>query len=644
MFVEFLESSTIHGLAHISRAKSRSARLAWMAIVLASFSIAIAMITSSYKEWQESPVSTTIITHPITELEFPAITVCPPRGSNTAMNFLLEKVENENFTDDQRQKLKDIAREVFIEIPNKKQASQMMELLSKDNMRSIYDDMATLPEIDEKNVVTLRFQEPQGSVESPGFGDPKYNGDFYRKKQSLRLVLEISNEILRETDIVLSVQTEGSWSYRFEGKEFQLHNKNSTMAAAEGFCASQGGHLASVGSSEEHSKVTNSLSEIAFGSSVWLGGRRDSAGWKWLDGQAWTFEKWFKNPSWPFKTTHEDQPSDEKGEDCLALQSNTWWDEKCSNKFPFICSYPTQAAQPPTVVSGNQSILMEQPRSTQATSTFYFWWSHDLDSKRLPGFQLNWWTENRDNPGKSESESNTSLGSGNQTNPARRKRLALPTYWNQSTHLKPKNAKWVMVNLARTCRLQNKTEELRLATLKRRWSLDILESSPCLNEVKITFVIEKISMDLNLTYKNYSVISDEDLELGFELFSYLHYCQSQVVEAAQLSAFFEMLLSNYDLKTVVASTMNNIQPRVGDNLQDLTAMNMWFEQLDKKFNFSLVPVLLPLSTRRELEKLRELDPPFLKMYNDKLDLCIRKNDCKDLLTFTGNKNHQNIKN
>ena len=115
---EFLESSTIHGLEHISAAKSRSARAAWVAIVVACFAIAIYMITSSYKEWQESPVSTTITTHPIKELDFPEVTVCPPRGSNTALNHLLKKVKDANFTNVERQELIKISQEVFVENPN----------------------------------------------------------------------------------------------------------------------------------------------------------------------------------------------------------------------------------------------------------------------------------------------------------------------------------------------------------------------------------------------------------------------------------------------------------------------------------------------------------------------------------------------
>merc|ERR1712067_164550 len=146
---DFLESSTIHGLVHISTAKSKTARTTWVAIVVACFAYAIYMINNSYEEWQESPVSTTITTHPITELEFPTVTVCPPRGSNTALNHLLEKVKDVNFTKEERQELLDISKEVFIQIPSMKYASQMTGYLSMDNMRSIVNGQASMPEVDE---------------------------------------------------------------------------------------------------------------------------------------------------------------------------------------------------------------------------------------------------------------------------------------------------------------------------------------------------------------------------------------------------------------------------------------------------------------------------------------------------------------
>ena len=153
---DFFKSSTIHGLVHISTAKSKTAKAIWVAIVVACFAFAIHMITNSYKEWQESPVSTTITTHPITELEFPTVTVCPPRGSNTALNHLLEKVKDVNFTKEERQELLDISKEVFIEIPNKKYAKQMTEMLSVENLRSIAMGQTSMPEVDKAGMIILR--------------------------------------------------------------------------------------------------------------------------------------------------------------------------------------------------------------------------------------------------------------------------------------------------------------------------------------------------------------------------------------------------------------------------------------------------------------------------------------------------------
>ena len=131
----FLESSTIHGVAHISKAKSYTARAVWLSIVVACFAFATGLIVTSYNEWKKSPVSTTITTHPITELEFPAVTVCPPRGANTAVNHLLDKVKEINFTEEERQQLLMISRKVFLDSPNRKHAQQMTEFLSSEGMR-----------------------------------------------------------------------------------------------------------------------------------------------------------------------------------------------------------------------------------------------------------------------------------------------------------------------------------------------------------------------------------------------------------------------------------------------------------------------------------------------------------------------------
>ena len=233
---DFLETSTIHGLVHISLAKSKVARFAWVAIVVACFGVAIHMITSSYKDWEESPVSTTITTHPITELEFPTVTVCPPRGSNTALNHLLRVVKDLNFTEQERQQLLGISQEVFIEIPNEEYTKPMTKILSTKNMRSIAIGQASMPERDTKGMITVRSFESKGSFSSSLIEDQR---DFH-------FVLDLPeniNEMMGEGELVISVETShGSWSFISPDNKWQLYPVVKTWDAAEDFCVSKGGH------------------------------------------------------------------------------------------------------------------------------------------------------------------------------------------------------------------------------------------------------------------------------------------------------------------------------------------------------------------------------------------------------------------
>ena len=83
---EYLSNSSIHGLVHIHNAKSGVSKAAWVVIVTAGFVTAAILISNAYGAWVESPVSTVVTIRPISDLQFPEVTVCPPKGSNTIMN------------------------------------------------------------------------------------------------------------------------------------------------------------------------------------------------------------------------------------------------------------------------------------------------------------------------------------------------------------------------------------------------------------------------------------------------------------------------------------------------------------------------------------------------------------------------------
>ena len=144
--LEFLSNSTIHGLSHIGSAKSWCVRIFWSFVVAASFGAAIYLISSSYIEWTESPVSSTTITRPIDELHFPEVTVCPPKGSNTVLNQALSKIKDEKMTPGLRKRLKKKVQEIFVETPSKKFAKDMAQLMNIPSLKDIADGTVSIPE------------------------------------------------------------------------------------------------------------------------------------------------------------------------------------------------------------------------------------------------------------------------------------------------------------------------------------------------------------------------------------------------------------------------------------------------------------------------------------------------------------------
>ena len=102
-FKDFLEGSTIHGLAYISTVRSVG-KVFWIFVVICGFLTAGYLIHSSLSEWEENPVDTTIETLPVTEAPLPMVTVCPPENTVTSLNYDLVKSETgkipENVRDD----------------------------------------------------------------------------------------------------------------------------------------------------------------------------------------------------------------------------------------------------------------------------------------------------------------------------------------------------------------------------------------------------------------------------------------------------------------------------------------------------------------------------------------------------------------
>ena len=177
---EFLESSTIHGLSYISTAPTKASKALWLAIVVTGFCTAGYLINSSYKEWQASPVSTSITTHPISELDFPTITVCPPEGCNTVLNYDLMTAVNMTLTDQDMRQLNNLCQRLLIDNPAASFVKLAQDMTNYNNILNLFNGRNKIKQTfpyydrDEKTKEPLfRIYSSQfnGSFSSPGFGD-----------------------------------------------------------------------------------------------------------------------------------------------------------------------------------------------------------------------------------------------------------------------------------------------------------------------------------------------------------------------------------------------------------------------------------------------------------------------------------------
>ena len=115
-FQEFLESSTIHGLPRIASSKELLLKLFWFLVIIVGFSLAGSYIHNALQDFEKEPFMTKIETFPISKLKFPSVTVCPPKGYYTNLNYDLAKLaeEDKKLDENDRLELRELAQELIL--------------------------------------------------------------------------------------------------------------------------------------------------------------------------------------------------------------------------------------------------------------------------------------------------------------------------------------------------------------------------------------------------------------------------------------------------------------------------------------------------------------------------------------------------
>ena len=417
LFKEFLETSTVHGLVYISKAKSIWAKIFWALLVVASFSLAIVLICNSFEGWSEKPVSSVISTRAIKDLNFPNVTICPPKNTNTALNYDLVQL-NVIFTASMREKVEEEVDSTFFETDIKEYMKTLLHITNENNLRAVYNGFQTIPVPLGHSGFQVKLSGASGEVSLPGFNDKNYDegqnvgyyhyilkfpdnlGHLIGEKGKLTVELEVN---IGNADKASSLEYRLGPRYQFSG------NAKATWGDAEGICKEKGGHLATVTSSEESRELKYVLYETPFLGvpSIWLGGRNNEVAenWTWVDGAEWGFEEWSLN-GWDedgHRVISETEPNGGPNK-CLGCYGcdndggGDWIDQNCGNSLQYVCGF-----QPDNVIKGNDSVAFTFQQHSIPKEGFHVWWksfsnqSKDTQQsdKKPGGFLLKWKSESK---------------------------------------------------------------------------------------------------------------------------------------------------------------------------------------------------------------------------------------------------------
>ena len=205
---EFLESSSIHGLAYIGSTR-RLVRVLWVCVVISGFTLAGLLINQAFSDWATSPISTTIETLSISSMDFPNVTVCPPRNSFTTLNPDLVRARNITLDEEKKKILGDFASETVFEAMHNVAYLELLEFSPAGSYLEWYRGVSKVatPYTDENNykLQNIDTNTLSGSFSTAYFRQPFTKTTFQGKFRSTVLI-NVPDGLSEGTKIVISIE------------------------------------------------------------------------------------------------------------------------------------------------------------------------------------------------------------------------------------------------------------------------------------------------------------------------------------------------------------------------------------------------------------------------------------------------------
>ena len=208
----FLNSSSIHGLGHISGTRKLS-RFFWIFVVFSGFSFAGFLINQSFVSWAQHPIVTTIETLRADQMKLPKVTVCPPKNSFTDLNYDLMLMRNMSFTYEMVEELSNYAKysidigylKYLDNIKDKEHFYNWYRGLSPLELPILRTDGKTAPHpmID----YTLTSYALSGNITTEYFGE-KYSLDLLERNMDYQVKICIPDDLKNNKDTKINLKLE----------------------------------------------------------------------------------------------------------------------------------------------------------------------------------------------------------------------------------------------------------------------------------------------------------------------------------------------------------------------------------------------------------------------------------------------------
>ena len=349
------------------------------------------LISSSYSDWQDQPISTSIETHPIGDLDFPTVTVCPPKGSHTALNYDLMKADNQSLTEQDREMLKDKLHDIFMEAPHLDYINTMLATVNPQNVEQVYKGFFAYPLPYKETGFEMKMWNNHGTFQTPSFQE-RYEKDIYSKDINYHAVLKFPDNLAKlvgDGSLVINLEVETRKDEGLmeevvyqEGSKFTLIREKKTWENAEAHCQSKGGHLASILNDEEQLEVMAIASAVTY---AWIGAtdQEEEGVWKWTDGSSWEYTQFKKG----FGTKGVNN-------NCARWSKigGSWNDEPCTKiEESFVCkSYPKLLKNSISLNYTNTKIPLPYFEIGYAYQVWSQMLMNNMHNKPMTGFRPSW--------------------------------------------------------------------------------------------------------------------------------------------------------------------------------------------------------------------------------------------------------------